>query len=669
MRPSGRPFFQAPFGRLLRRTEVTGFIGAYALCAYHGERRSGQCRQDLPPARYRCARVLDRGPTPQERKRKVQGRTQRIVTPPGSGAAQVPPVPEKLGKYEILEPIGEGGFGIVYKGFDPFIKRHVAIKTCTSPDKELRQRYYREAEIAGRLDHPNIVRIFDFGTESGTPYLVQEFLAGSDLDHKIEGRRFVPYPERLYYLIQIARGLAYAHAQQVIHRDIKPANIRILDDGTAKIMDFGVAMLQNTETRLTKDGMAVGTAAYLSPEQVKGKPTDKRTDIFSYGVLAYELLAGKRPFEQDSISATLFSILNDDPGPITLPTNLFPDALRQLITRCLEKDPEKRYPDFEAVLGDLEGIRQQMRSATGDRDFSSEIRNVASATGPAKGTTADSSGRSARNFDPTLHQIVTPPSIRLRRRRHWMPIVAPVAIVGLLAASYTALATQNRVPWPEGFADLGLIANLGLDPTENRILMQPTSAFHGQPEGAGSTLVFPTSEMVPEPVPPPPPVVEKASLTLAKGWHTGISASINGAKPVKLSGSLSYELEPGEYTVRYSLVTPEYQASRTLRTTLAPGEERTLSNPIDRPGTLSVQPSLGSPQGLVTLDGKPIGPSPLRDLPLPPGQHELQVFATSDPTIALVTAKFEIASTRETVVTFDLTGQRELAVRYRDLKE
>ena len=196
----------------------------------------------------------------------MQGHTQRIDTtlPEGGGPAASP---KKIGKYEIIEPIGEGGFGMVYKGFDPFIKRHVAIKTCTSPDQELRQRYYREAEIAGRLDHPNIVRIFDFGTENDTPFLVQEFLAGGDLDHKIGGHDFVPFPERLLYLIHIARGLAYAHDQGVIHRDIKPANIRILEDGSAKIMDFGVAMLQNTDTRLTKDGMAVGTAAYLAPNR------------------------------------------------------------------------------------------------------------------------------------------------------------------------------------------------------------------------------------------------------------------------------------------------------------------------------------------------------------------------------------------------------------------
>ena len=565
----------------------------------------------------------------------MQGHTQKIDTTVGNGGAANP---KKLGKYEIIEPIGEGGFGIVYKGFDPFIKRHVAIKTCTSPDKELRQRYFREAEIAGRLDHPNIVRIFDFGTENDTPYLVQEFLAGGDLDHKIEGRQFVPYPERLLYLIQIARGLAYAHDQGVIHRDIKPANIRILEDGSAKIMDFGVAMLQNAETRLTKDGMAVGTAAYLAPEQVKGQDTEPRTDIFSYGVLAYELLTGERPFEQDSISATLYSILHDDVKPITLPTSVCPEALGQLIERCLDKDPMQRPGHFSEILEDLDKIRTQMRSTDPERDFASELRHV---------TPADRS----QNFDPPLRHEWTPPAVRMQRRRRWITTVIPAVVVVVLVTAYAVLASQGIVPWPAaGDAEM---ATPSVEPVVQEL---PPPA----PEVVNEEIAEP------EPEPPPPPVIEKATLTLARGWHEGITASINGGSPLGLSQTRSRELEPGEYTIRYSLATADYQTSRTVRAQLEPGEERTLQNPIGRPGHLSVQASLGSPQGLVAVDGRSVGSSPVRGLVLSPGKHQLQVFATTDPTLPLADATVDIRSSRETVVTFDLTGKRELAFRYRD---
>ena len=565
----------------------------------------------------------------------MQGHTQKIDTTVGNGGAANP---KKLGKYEIIEPIGEGGFGIVYKGFDPFIKRHVAIKTCTSPDKELRQRYFREAEIAGRLDHPNIVRIFDFGTENDTPYLVQEFLAGGDLDHKIEGRQFVPYPERLLYLIQIARGLAYAHDQGVIHRDIKPANIRILEDGSAKIMDFGVAMLQNAETRLTKDGMAVGTAAYLAPEQVKGQDTEPRTDIFSYGVLAYELLTGERPFEQDSISATLYSILHDDVKPITLPTSVCPEALGQLIERCLDKDPMQRPGHFSEILEDLDKIRTQMRSTDPERDFTSELRHVAPAD-------------RSQNFDPPLRHEWTPPAVRMQRRRRWITTVIPAVVVVVLVTAYAVLASQGIVPWPAaGDAEM---ATPSVEPVVQEL---PPPA----PEVVNEEIAEP------EPEPPPPPVIEKATLTLARGWHEGITASINGGSPLGLSQTRSRELEPGEYTIRYSLATADYQTSRTVRAQLEPGEERTLQNPIGRPGHLSVQASLGSPQGLVAVDGRSVGSSPVRGLVLSPGKHQLQVFATTDPTLPLADATVDIRSSRETVVTFDLTGKRELAFRYRD---
>ena len=606
----------------------------------------------------------------------MRGHTQKIdttLTEGGSSSA----MPEKIGKYEIVGPIGEGGFGMVYKGFDPFIKRHVAIKTCTSPDPELRQRYYREAEIAGRLDHPNIVRIFDFGTEDSTPYLVQEFLAGVDLDHKIEDRQFVAFPERLFYLIHIARGLAYAHDQGVIHRDIKPANIRILEDGSAKIMDFGVAMLQNAETRLTKDGMAVGTAAYLAPEQVKGKTPDNRSDIFSYGVLAYELLTGERPFEQDSISATLFSILHDDPKPITLPTHVCPESLRQLIEKCMDKEPGNRPGDFGEILEDLNRIRTHLRPSNEQgRDFAGELRNVAPSS-----TTPQRSG----SFDPPIQHEWTPPAIRLRRRRRWIAAVVPATVVVVLATAYGVLASQGLVPWPETTDPAVALDSTVADPspldleppateperqapTEVDESLAATAETDEQvtPKLENNTSALGVSEVEPEIESPPPPVIEMATLRLAKGWHDGITATINDGESVALNRARSREVEPGDHVVRYSLVTADYSSSQTLRIQLASGEDRTLSNPIGQPGTLSVQASLGSPQGIVRVDGRSLGSSPVRGLLLSPGKHQLQVFSVNDLELPLADSTVDIRSKRETVITFDLTGQRDMSIRYRD---
>ena len=269
--------------------------------------------------------------------------------------------PESLGKYEIIEEIGRGGYGVVFKGYDPHIKRFVALKTCISEDSEVRRRFHREAEISGRLDHPNVVRIFDCGTENGTPYLVQEYLDGEDLDRKID-KGFLSFPERLLYLIQIARGLAYAHAQGVVHRDVKPSNIRILEDGSAKIMDFGIAKLREVDHTVTQADLTVGTAAYLAPEQIEGDPIDQRTDLFAFGVVAYQLLAGRLPFSGSNLSALFYQTLNHRPRAIRSYSPACPVELERIIERCLEKRPERRLSGTAELLQPA-GIPLRARSS------------------------------------------------------------------------------------------------------------------------------------------------------------------------------------------------------------------------------------------------------------------------------------------------------------------
>jgi len=264
---------------------------------------------------------------------------------------------EQLGKYEILGRIGEGGFGTVWKGRDPFLKRTVAIKTCTSENDELRKRFLREAEIAGGLHHVNVTLVHDFGYHDGVPFLVQEFLTGEDLSTIIRRKDAVPQGTKLSWLVDVARGLEYAHGKGVVHRDVKPANVRIIDGGTAKVMDFGIAKLAEMNTnQLTKTGTAMGTIGYMAPEQVNGQPVDHRADIFAYGVMAYELLTYERPFEADTMSRVFYRILHEEPKPISQLIPLFPADLERVVLRCLAKDPHHRYGSFRAVLADLERI-------------------------------------------------------------------------------------------------------------------------------------------------------------------------------------------------------------------------------------------------------------------------------------------------------------------------
>src|SRR5688572_27159094 len=276
-----------------------------------------------------------------------------------------PRLPEKIGKYEITGKIGAGGFGAVYRGRDPYIKRTVAIKTCQLNDEEIKSRFFREAELAGNLHHRHITTIYDFGVENGIPFIVQEFLSGEDLDKQIKRGDPVPMLRKVEILVAIADGLAYAHAAGIIHRDIKPANVRILDDGSVKIMDFGIAKSLQTESNLTQTGITLGTSAYLAPEQIRGEPVDRRTDIFSLGILAYELLTYRKPFRGEHLSTVLYKILNETPERIE---DLSPDAPASLVaavTKAMAKQREDRYESMDALKQDLFNVQREVSGNSG----------------------------------------------------------------------------------------------------------------------------------------------------------------------------------------------------------------------------------------------------------------------------------------------------------------
>ena len=270
---------------------------------------------------------------------------------------------QRIGKYDILERIADGGFATLYRGHDPFLKRLVAIKVCVSADPELRQQFLREAEIGGNLDHPSIVRTFDFGFDQVGPYLVQEYLQGEDLSRLIERRAPIPPRRKIDLLIQIAEGLAYSHAQRVLHLDVKPGNVRVLGLRQAKILDFGIARLAETSDSAPGLGGMVGTAGYLPPEQVMGKAVDARADIFGFGALAYEWLTFCRPFTGGTIPELLQRVLAAEAEPMTRYWPDCGDRLANVIGRCLRRDPASRYPSFEALIPDLVAVRDSLPEA------------------------------------------------------------------------------------------------------------------------------------------------------------------------------------------------------------------------------------------------------------------------------------------------------------------
>ncbi|HTY57533.1 MAG TPA: protein kinase [Bacteroidota bacterium] len=269
----------------------------------------------------------------------------------------------KIGKYDIVEELGRGGMGVVYKAHDALMERDVAIKVMSDlmlAVPEIRSRFFREARTAGKLSHENITVVYDVGEDEGRPYIVMEYLTGSDLATLMESKEPITFLQKLDYAIQICRGLSYSHANEIIHRDIKPQNIRIVGGGKVKIMDFGIA--RSLTSTLTTTGAVIGTPYYMSPEQIQGRHVDKRSDIFSFGVLFYELLTGQKPFTGDVPTAVMFKIVYDEPAPIDDTQIDHRNGLRDVVAKTLAKDPDNRYQDLAEVADALENIVADLRA-------------------------------------------------------------------------------------------------------------------------------------------------------------------------------------------------------------------------------------------------------------------------------------------------------------------
>ena len=270
---------------------------------------------------------------------------------------------KKLGKYELLGELGHGAMGVVYRAHDPIINRLVALKTITTgvaDDPALLQRFYREAQSAGGLQHPNIVTIYDMGEAGELPYIAMELVEGENLEQVIARRSALPLTLKLVYSMQACRAFDYAHKRGIVHRDIKPGNVMLSKDGTVKVVDFGIArVLENSRTQT---GMLIGTFAYMSPEQYHGEHADERSDIWSFGVLVYELLCYQKPFTGPTPASLMHSICNLEPVPLTQILPECPNELAVVVAKMLRKPPGERYQSMEDVLLDLDPICKMLQS-------------------------------------------------------------------------------------------------------------------------------------------------------------------------------------------------------------------------------------------------------------------------------------------------------------------
>ncbi|TVQ80932.1 MAG: response regulator [Bradymonadales bacterium] len=277
-------------------------------------------------------------------------------------------VPKRIDRYDLVDRIGSGGMGLIYKGFDTKLKRNVAIKMVSDRVKDaavrrnIRERFFNEARAAGALSHPNLVQIYDFGEIEGVVYIVMEYIEGETLEQLLKSKGPLNIDQFLRISREVANGLSFAHKRGIVHRDIKPSNIMIeADSGVAKILDFGIAkFVDEEEMKLTSTGMVLGSTHYLSPEHITGKNLNNRSDIFCLGTVLYEAGTGTLPFRGSNSSTILYKIVNFDPPPAHHSRHDFPEKLSGVISQCMQKDPEARYQKCEDLIEALNGFEKSL---------------------------------------------------------------------------------------------------------------------------------------------------------------------------------------------------------------------------------------------------------------------------------------------------------------------
>ena len=262
----------------------------------------------------------------------------------------------KVGKFEVRRELGKGAMGVVYEGYDPMIERTVAIKTIRAENlqgedaQEQLARFRREAQAAGKLTHPNVVSIYDFGLDDGTYYIAMEYVKGRDLQDIFGRNERFGTAGVLQVMTQLLEALDYSHRHGVVHRDIKPSNIIILDEGTVKVADFGIARVESSN--LTQAGMVLGTPSYMSPEQFMGQTVDGRSDLFSAGVILYQLLTGEKPFT-GSVTTIMHKVLQEQPLPPSTLNVQVPRGFDAVVQKALAKRPDERFQtgrEFAAAI-------------------------------------------------------------------------------------------------------------------------------------------------------------------------------------------------------------------------------------------------------------------------------------------------------------------------------
>ena len=413
------------------------------------------------------------------------------------------PAGSQLGRYRIVRLLGSGAMGDVYLAEDPQIERQLAIKTVRVAEgkpedvEDRKRRLLREAKAAGRMIHPHVVTLFDAGEAEGVLYLAFEFVGGSDLAQRMEMDPPLTLGEVLRIVREAADALEFAHRQGIVHRDIKPANIMLDVHGRVKVADFGIAKVVGQATELTMTGSVVGSPHYLSPEQVRGEELDGRTDVFSLGVVLYELLGNRRPFQGESLTTLVYQILHQEPPPIP---QLRPDLapyFDSLVRRMMAKDRELRFASAGALAAEIATLErdlgpERLAQRVEAPDTATQGTRMMAATGPAAVATSPSQTSSPTAYAP-------PPTSGAR---------TPTAAAPLPASASHAAPARKRSALPIVLAVVAVLViggGIGLYLLLGKLLFKPKPPEIGQKEPAAAQVATPARTE-----PAPPPVVEPA---------------------------------------------------------------------------------------------------------------------------------------------------------------
>jgi len=497
------------------------------------------------------------------------------------------PEARRLGRYELIEVIGHGAMGVVYKAQDSFLDRIVAVKTYRQDvpiTDDIKRRFEREVRTASKLVHPNIVVVLDGGLEQGVPFLAMEFIDGPTLGAEMTRRGRIAVDEAVNIIVEIAEGLAYAHARGVVHRDLKPANI-LLAGGHPKIADFGVAKLMSSGTAATTT--PVGTPSYMAPEQIEGRPVDIRTDVFALAIVAYEVLTGKPPFTGEGWTQVLYQIMHvEAPAPRSIDPTL-PAAVDDLIAAALAKDPTKRTPDVRTFAAQLRAAFAGEKTAVVEPP-----PTLAMPAPPPPPSGTPPPAQFEAEFD--AFRELAP----RRKEKSSSPII-PVIVVVLLLAGLLAVIVAHRF-------------------------------------GSKQPAPIPAGTPVPEPtmvIPPPPATTAPKEAPTAAPRPTAVPRP-TAAPPTQ---------EPVEPTPsRVKTTAPKPTVAPRVEPTAAPRVEPTVAPRVEPTAVPQPQPTpaeavpaergkptidvISDPPGAeVKVNGTPKGKTPLRISDLDPGSYEFEV--------------------------------------------